>query len=169
MAVYKYNGRVLEVFTADIFKPFSNFAGKPDNFHPQGGYKQFCLLLDDKIAEKLQKDGWNVRQLASRDEEEKPRPYISVRINYGGPMPPRVVQITSGGRTDLTDETIGKLDWSEIAQVDLSVNKHNWTYGNRSGVNGYLRSMYVTLFEDEIDKKYAAVPSAPEDDVDIPF
>ena len=161
---------VLTFENAKIFRPFSNFAGKPDKFHPQGGYRQFCLLLDDETGEKLQKEHWNVRQLMPRDDGDTPTPYISVRINFhqfNGELSPKVIQITSGGRTRLTEETIGKLDWAEIENVDLSINSRNWEYGKRSGVNGYLRSMYVTLHEDPLDLKYAAVPS--ENDIPVPF
>ena len=48
---------------------FKNFAGQGDNYNREGD-KNFCVVLEDEdLIEDLIKDGWNVKQLQSKDEE----------------------------------------------------------------------------------------------------
>ena len=55
---------------------FRNFSGKEGQFNPAGN-RNFAVFLDDiNEAKKLEQEGWNIRWLKSRneDEEEQPSP-----------------------------------------------------------------------------------------------
>jgi hypothetical protein len=81
---------------------FRNFSGKEGQYNREGD-RNFAVLLDDKVAEAMTADGWNVKWLKPRedDEEEKEQAYLSVSLNFSKGRPPRVVMVTSRGRTHL--------------------------------------------------------------------
>lgn len=137
---------------------FKNFSGKEGQFNPEGK-RNFCLILDPELAEKLYADGWNVRTLKPKDDGEIPQPYIQVSVSFLA-KPPKIVLVTSRGKTLLTEETVGMLDWAEITNVDLSVTPYQWSVAGKNGVKAYLKNMYVTIQEDEFEKKYDDIPDS---------
>jgi hypothetical protein len=139
---------------------FRNFAGKEDQYNKEGN-KNFAVLLDDATAEMLLNDGWNVKYLKAREEGDEPQPYLPVGVRFDI-MPPTIVMITSSGRARLDDDSVAVLDWANILTVDLIVRAYTWAVGDKSGTKGYLKSMYVTIEEDELEKKYAIPPEPHE-------
>lgn len=138
---------------------FRNFSGKAGKFNPEGR-RNFCVLLEDpKIVQMMEEDGWNVRYLQPRDDGEEPQPYIQVAVSFEN-TPPKIVLITSGGKTILEENDVNILDWAEIESVDLTIRPYNWTMSGRSGVKGYLKNMYVTIVEDAFENKYRDVPAS---------
>jgi hypothetical protein len=55
----------------------------------------------------------------------------------------------------LDENSIETLDWAEIEKADLIVTPYAWTVGAKSGIKAYLKSLYVTVVEDELELKYA--------------
>ena len=92
---------------------FRNFSGKEGRYNPEGR-RNFCVFLDDKLAKTLEQDGWNVRWLQPRDDQEDPQGYIQVSVSYEN-IPPKIIMITSRGKTVLDNDSIGILDWAEIS------------------------------------------------------
>lgn len=151
---------------------FKNFSGKEGQYNP-AGKRNFCLFLDDeKLVKKLMDDGWNIRFLKPRDEDEKPAAYLQVSVSYNN-YPPKVVMITSRGKTSIAEDEINMLDWAEIKNVDVIIRPYNWSVNGKSGVKAYLKAMYVTIEEDEFESKYEDVPDSAQssilDDDDVPF
>lgn len=162
---------------------FRNFSGKEGKFNP-AGKRNFCVFLDkedddgyrvpdEHLAGALERDGWNVRYLNPREDGDPRMPYLQVAVKYDN-IPPRIVLITSGGKTTLDESEIGMLDWAEIDNVDLVISPYNYNVNGKEGVKAYLKNMYVTIEEDEFESKYVDVPDSAANslngvDDDIPF
>lgn len=133
---------------------FRNFAGKEGQYNREGD-RNFAVLLDDKVANDMAEDGWNVKWLQPRSDEEgeTPQAYLPVSVNFKG-RPPRIVLITSRGRTNIDEHGIEMLDWVDIINVDLIVRPYEWTVNGKSGIKAYLQSIYVTIEEDPLEIKY---------------
>lgn len=147
---------------------FRNFSGKEGKYNPIGR-KNFCVFLDKELAETLQTDGWNVRWLKPRDEQEEEQGYLQVAVNFDN-VPPKIIMITSRGKSVLDEESVSLLDWAEIKEIDLIIRPYNWvlqegTRNEKRGVKAYVKSMYITIVEDEFESKYVDVPT---EGVDIP-
>lgn len=137
---------------------FRNFGGAAGKFNPEGR-RNFCVILDQKMGEKLAKDGWNIRYLQPKEEGDEATPYLQVAVSYTN-QPPKVILISGKGKTLLDEGSVGLLDWAEIGQVDLIINPYNWNAQGNSGVKAYLKSLYVTIIEDEFEAKYTDVPDS---------
>lgn len=144
---------------------FRNFSGAQTQYNPQGK-RNFCVLIDDtKLADKLADDGWNVKTLQPREEGDAPQPYMQVAVSYQN-IPPMIKLISSTNQTILDESTVNMLDWAEIKNVDLIIRPYNWEVNGKTGVKAYLKTMYVTIVEDELAAKYEQVQDASDD---IPF
>lgn len=132
---------------------FRNFAGREGMYNREGD-RNFAVLLDEKTAVAMAEDGWNVKALKSREEGDPDQPYLQVSVNFKG-RPPRIVMVTSRGRTTLGEHECEVLDWADIKNVDLIVRPYEWAVNGKTGIKAYLKSIFVTIEEDELELKYA--------------
>lgn len=132
---------------------FPNFNGREDMYNREGN-RNFSVILSDELAADLLADGWSVKYLKPLEEGDEPTPYIQITVGYKL-RPPRVVMMTSRARTNLGEDDIGVLDWADIGNADLIARSYDWTVNGKSGVKAYLQSLFVTIEEDELERKYA--------------
>ena len=132
---------------------FRNFTGK-EGMYNRAGDRNFAVVLTPEIAEQMLADGWNVKVLEPREDGDEPTAYLTVAVNFKN-WPPRVVMMTSRARTSLDEDTVEVLDWTSIEKADLIVRAYEWSVGDKSGVKAYLKSLFVTIEEDALERKYA--------------
>lgn len=139
---------------------FRNFSGKEGPYNREGD-RNFAVVLPDDVAETMARDGWNVRYLDPREDGETPTPYVQVSVNFAN-RPPRVVLLTSSSRTQLDEEAVSVLDWADIQTADLIARGYDWSVNNKTGTKAYLQSLFVTIEEDALERKYAINENPPD-------
>ncbi len=150
--------KVGEVFTfedADILWP--NFSGAKDTFNAEGD-RNFNLRITEVEAEELAKVGWNVKCKPARpdDPDAGERCVLKIKVKFEN-KPPKIVMIGSKtrSRTELHAGIAGLVDSAEIEKCDLSFVPYFWDVNGSIGVSAYLRTMYLVVVEDDLDKKWA--------------
>jgi hypothetical protein len=164
----------------DVNIVFRNFSGAEGPFN-KAGDRNFGLLIGPEDAEAMAADGWNIKYLKPREEGEEAQAWLKIKVNFNG-RPPRVVLITENAegeksKTPLDETTVSILDWAPIETVDLIINPYEWTVNGNTGITAYLQSIFVTMAQDDLEKKYANVPvtgqkaltSGSDEDYSNPF
>jgi hypothetical protein len=141
---------------------FRNFEGKETQYNAAGN-RNFAVVLDPEVAEAMIADGWNVKYLTAREEGEPDVPYIQVSVKFDV-RPPRVVMLTSTSRTTLDEDSVATLDWADFANVDLIARGYEWSVNGKSGIKAYLQTLFVTIEEDELERKYGYFENIEEGD-----
>ena len=144
---------------------FSNFAGNPDTYHPNGGNRVFNLVLSDQFADILKNEGWNVK---GRENQDGDITYMTeIRVNMESNWPPMVVLYSEfrGRKTStvLDVDSIGRLDSGRYSNIKMAINPHEHNVGQYK-VKGYLRELRLIAepengYFSDMDDEYLAAES----------
>lgn len=137
---------------------FRNFAGREETFNAAGA-RNFVIFLDPEKAEAMKAEGWNIKHLRPREEDDVPQAYLAVAVSYKN-RPPKIVVITSKARTEFDEESLPMLDYAEIENADIMLSPYEWDVNGNKGIKAYLKSAFITLKEDPLELKYALDPTA---------
>jgi len=150
----KLGKRVIE----DTRLIFRNFSGKKDQFNAAGD-RNVGVLLPYELARSMEAEGWNVKQLKRRegdDPDEPQQDWIKVKVSYAV-KDPKIMMITSRGKSPLGEDELQVLDFAEFEKIDVILEPSFYEMNGRTGYSTYLSSLYATIVEDELDLKYADV------------
>lgn len=138
----------------DVRIIFRNFAGEAKTFNAAGD-RNFAISLSDEQAEQMKLEGWNVKSKAPLEEGGDWMHHLPVKVKYDSKVPPTVVIITSKNSTELDKDTVEMMDWAQLINVDLKIRPFDWEVNGKKGRSAYLVKLYATIYEDELDLKYA--------------
>lgn len=148
---------------------YRNFRGEGNQYNPEGR-RSFSVVIDDEeLAKTLMNDGWNIKPLRKRDPSEQDAYHLPVAVVYGK-YPPVIRMISQSGGVILNENRVGSLDWQEITNADLIIHPREYEVRGQKGIKAYLKSMNVTVEEDELATEYNAMfgdNTSAEDD--MPF
>lgn len=145
----------------DVKLLFRNFSGRPGQYNNEGA-RNFSVLLNEEDARILAKGEWRVKQMKDQDDGTPGDKHLKVNVNYKTGRPPRIVLVTSKGQTDLGPDEAGTIDVADIQKADLVVN--GW-YSDMAGggYSAFLKTLFVTIREDELELMYAVTQPAHDD------
>ena len=138
----------------DVTIAFRNFEGKEDTYN-RAGDRNFAILLEEDKASELLNEGWNVKRLKPRDDDEFGQAYIQVAVSYKA-RPPKIGMVTSKGLTYLGEEEVDALDWVDIETADVTLNPYEWAVNGKTGVKAYLQSLFLKIEEDYLQLKWTS-------------
>lgn len=160
---------------------FRNFRGEASTFNAAGN-RNFCLLVPKDQALALQEEGWKVKWPRVNNQDDDGRdPYIPVTVRFfshgdeqDGRDPKIFVRNSVNDQfVKYTEKMVGNLDNAEIETVDVVIRPREWEMNGKTGVKAYLKSMWVTLLQDEFyGKYYSSEPAeyeSPSEDDEVPF
>lgn len=135
---------------------WKNFKGLKNQFGKEGE-REFTILFEPnehrELIDAMVADGWPIKTKPPQDEYENEMMFMTVKVAFAN-VPPKIIQITSGGRNQLSEMTVGELDSAQFSKVDLTLSPYIWNVNGKTGVKPYLKSMYATLDEDDLDRYY---------------
>lgn len=141
----------------DVELMFRNFSGKESPMN-RAGARNFNIKLNREQAEELMACGWNVKKRAPREDAPEGAEtvyHLKVNVKLDGQRPPKIILLSSRGKNPLVGDEVSMLDWAEITKCDVIIRAYHYNVGGEEGISAYLNSMYVEIFEDPLELKYA--------------
>lgn len=146
-----FKDNVLQIEDARII--FRNFSGIGSKYNREGDRNFAVIIPNQEIADKLTKDGWNIKIKPPRDEGDTPFMYLPVKIrfNHRGPS----IYVVAGEKvTRLNEETINMLDEIDIKSVDMDLRPYDWEVNGKNGRSAYLQALNVIQDIDRFAARY---------------
>lgn len=168
MAVTRRNVQIPEIIIEDVKilgGSYRNFAGRPDKYNRNGGKKYFNIILDDIQAENLMKEGWRVKEMKKRDEQEPTRYFMQINLSWTNEYRIPDIQMKKGKViTQLDDDTVKILDGADIKSAYLRINPYPW-YNDQDGTEGitaWVKKLYITIDTNEFESSFFDEPEGEQ-------
>lgn len=138
-----------------------NFSGVKDDFNERGN-RQVLIVVGKQHAydlgfdsvtdmfNALKADDWKVKRFNATDENNDPDMYFPATAVYYDRDKSSIFMKTGRNSRLLTEQTVGLLDSADIENTDVILSKHYYDSHGKQGYNVRIKSMEVTVIEDEI-------------------
>ena len=146
---------------------WSNFSGDPTQVDPRGGKRTFKIALPEEEALRMQEDGWNIKYMPPRDEQDDPLYFTEIVLNMEKRIEPEIYVCTEwDGRkkkSRLHGDDVGQLDGMRFLKADVNI----FPRVHEHGIKGHCNQLVVVqakgnLFDGDYD-------DYEEDDGTTPF
>jgi len=139
-----------------------NFAGAEKPYNKAGDRNFHILLPDWELAKAMADQGWNVKVMPKREEDEPDQWHIKVKVNLSSKnqYPPRIIKVTMDEngqpvkRLALDATTVMLLDILRIQWADVTLSPWVWSYQNKQGISAYLEVMYAVTEDNPLDTEW---------------
>lgn len=164
-----------------------NFSGEAKQYNDPGD-RNFHIVLDEATYNAMLADGWNVKKKPARDKhgqlDPDAEPLYVLKVDVGfnpNARPPKVVLVTKGGRKQtilgvhpdgsVHPDEVNVLDLVEREKVDLIITGGVWgpNASGEYGIKAWLKTIYVTQREDELELLYAETEDIADEPVGVHF
>lgn len=146
------SNNLLQIDDAHI--TFKNFEGRGDQYNREGD-RNFSVIIDDpEIAEALQRDGWNVKIKAPREEGDLPRMTLKVKVKFNS-RGPKIYLLSNGKQTLLSEDNVSCLDYADIISCDMDIRAYDWENNGKTGRTAYLNALRVRQNVDRFAMDFA--------------
>ena len=127
-----------------------NFAGRKEDNYNREGNRYFTIRIDDpELATSLINDGWKLREGKQRNEDDEPRWYMDVRVNFSEYFPTKICMYSGKTRRELNKDTCAILDRARILNADMTIRASYWEVNGKSGYKAYLKVLHATIEEED--------------------
>lgn len=146
---------------------WKNFEGRDERGYNKDHKRTFNIVINNpKAIQRMLDDGWNLKMLKPRDEEEEQNPSyaLPVEVKYDSDhewMNPTIEMITRTAHTVVSEDNVGLLDHAHIGKWNIVVRPYPWNVNGRSGIKAYLNKIEAFVEEDYISYD-------EDDDLDTP-
>lgn len=155
---YKYERGILQIEDARII--YRNFAGASSKYNREGDRNFAVIIPDQKMADALIEDRWNVKIKAPRDPDDFPFMYLPVKVKFNNRGPAAYVKSGNSVKR-LNEDTIDMLDEIDIQSVDMDLRPYDWVVNGNEGRSAYLQAINVIQNVDRFGAAYAAADELP--------
>lgn len=131
---------------------YKNLSGKPSQYNRAGDRDFSVVIPNEELADQLVDAGWNVKVKEFEDGGKLMYLKVKVKFNDRGP----VIYLKSGmNQIRLDEETVGQIDYMDIASVDMDIRPYDWEVRGEIGRTAYLSAMRVTQNVDRFATRFA--------------
>ena len=160
--------KLTNLTNADIL--FRNFAGVEKQYN-NAGDRNFCVRLDEQIANELASMDIPVKILEPRDEDGEPLRFIKVKIkdfsklysaNVGQHWPEDMPLAERKEKQKLSEASYYSLDDANVQTAWITVSIYRWTMGSgankKSGTSLSLSEGFFKVEPNELEAQFFGIP-----------
>lgn len=134
---------------------WSNFSGRKTKVNPNGGKRTFNIVLPEDVALELRDEGWNIKMMQPRDDQEDILYFTEIVLNMEKKVEPDVYLCTEWAgkkkKTRLHGDDVGQLDDIRFAHADVNIYPHM----HDKGIKGHCNQLVVIQAKNDLfDGRY---------------